>query len=195
MTGEASHNPVLSGLTLAMFADSGWYFLFLFTLLLVFHLFCYFCYILITFVCRYMVNFSHAEPLVWGKGRGCDFFQKSCGEWPREGGYHCTSDSDSACTFDMLVCSLSSLHISFHLSFVFSFSLSPSLILCRQKEAATPIRLTIHCHSEINTSLLQKKVEVIRLQTIVRIPRRFSSNFHFLLLLCCSSLVFPPFFS
>jgi hypothetical protein len=53
---------------------------------------------------RYMVNFSHAEPLAWGKGRGCDFFEKSCALWPKEGGYHCTKDSDSACTFDLLVC-------------------------------------------------------------------------------------------
>eukprot|EP00026_Physarum_polycephalum_P003764 Phypoly_transcript_03778.p1 GENE.Phypoly_transcript_03778~~Phypoly_transcript_03778.p1 ORF type:complete len:708 (+),score=107.83 Phypoly_transcript_03778:154-2277(+) len=74
MTGEATHNPVLSGLTLAMFQDSGWY----------------------------VVNFSHSEPLMWGKGRGCDFFEKSCAEWPREGGYHCTADGDSSCTFDLL---------------------------------------------------------------------------------------------
>lgn len=42
MTGEATHNPVLSELTLALFDDSGWY----------------------------RVNYSHAKPLLWGKSRG-----------------------------------------------------------------------------------------------------------------------------
>jgi len=39
--------------------------------------------------------------LVWGKGMGCDFSQNSCGGWPKDFGYRCDKDGESACTFDM----------------------------------------------------------------------------------------------
>lgn len=73
MTGEATHNPVFSGLTLSLFEDSGWY----------------------------MVNFSAADNFVWGKGQGCDFVDASCGNWPINNGYRCTKDGEASCTFDM----------------------------------------------------------------------------------------------
>jgi len=72
MTGEATHNPVISPLTLSLFEDSGWY----------------------------MVNYSHSFNLIWGKGRGCDFVSKICTSWPTEGGFSCQG-SESMCTFDM----------------------------------------------------------------------------------------------
>uniref|UniRef100_A0A0M3JY20 Leishmanolysin-like peptidase n=1 Tax=Anisakis simplex TaxID=6269 RepID=A0A0M3JY20_ANISI len=53
MTGTHTQNPVYSRLTLALLEDSGWY----------------------------RANYSVAENLHWGKGLGCEFAQKSCGEW------------------------------------------------------------------------------------------------------------------
>lgn len=59
MTGSSSRNPVFSGLTLALFEDSGWY----------------------------TVDYSVAEPLLWGAGMGCDFVEKSCSDWTTSNGY------------------------------------------------------------------------------------------------------------
>ncbi|MFH4975951.1 hypothetical protein AB6A40_002660 [Gnathostoma spinigerum] len=53
MTGTHTQNPVYTRLTLALLEDSGWY----------------------------KANYSIAEELQWGKGLGCDFAMKSCGEW------------------------------------------------------------------------------------------------------------------
>ncbi|KAJ1624123.1 hypothetical protein T492DRAFT_912026 [Pavlovales sp. CCMP2436] len=54
MTAAASPGPrVLSALTLALFADSGWY----------------------------VVNGSQAEPMLWGFRAGCDFVGQSCASW------------------------------------------------------------------------------------------------------------------
>eukprot|EP01111_Echinosteliopsis_oligospora_P002827 TRINITY_DN1442_c0_g1_i9.p1 TRINITY_DN1442_c0_g1~~TRINITY_DN1442_c0_g1_i9.p1 ORF type:complete len:311 (-),score=92.27 TRINITY_DN1442_c0_g1_i9:665-1597(-) len=73
MTGESTMNPVFSGLTLALFQDSGWY----------------------------NVNYSAADPLIWGRNLGCDFVQKSCGNWPTTNGYHCSTVLPTAqCSFD-----------------------------------------------------------------------------------------------
>ena len=51
MTGLFDFNPVLSSLTLALLEDSGWY----------------------------SVDYSAAEPLEWGRGKGCDFINQGCG--------------------------------------------------------------------------------------------------------------------
>ena len=53
MTGTHTQNSVYSRITLAVLQDTGWY----------------------------VANFSHAEPLEWGKGLGCEFAQKSCKSW------------------------------------------------------------------------------------------------------------------
>lgn len=52
MTGAFDFNPVLSQLTLALLEDSGWY----------------------------CVDYSVAESLVWGRGKGCDFISQGCGD-------------------------------------------------------------------------------------------------------------------
>jgi leishmanolysin-like peptidase len=52
MTGVFDFNPVFSRLTLAVLEDSGWY----------------------------TVNYSAAEPLLWGRGRGCGFVDQGCGD-------------------------------------------------------------------------------------------------------------------
>lgn len=53
MTGTHTQNPVYSRLTLALMEDTGWY----------------------------RANYSMAQPLLWGRGLGCDFVMKSCKEW------------------------------------------------------------------------------------------------------------------
>ena len=52
MTGVFDFNPVFSRLTLAVLEDSGWY----------------------------SVDYSAAEPLLWGRGRGCGFIDQGCGD-------------------------------------------------------------------------------------------------------------------
>uniref|UniRef100_A0A914ZU37 Leishmanolysin-like peptidase n=1 Tax=Parascaris univalens TaxID=6257 RepID=A0A914ZU37_PARUN len=56
MTGTHTQNPVYSRITLALLEDSGWY----------------------------RADYSVAENLHWGKGLGCEFAQKSCGEWMKK---------------------------------------------------------------------------------------------------------------
>ena len=50
MTGVFDFNPIFSRLTLAVLQDSGWY----------------------------TVDYSAAQPLLWGKDRGCGFFKQGC---------------------------------------------------------------------------------------------------------------------
>ena len=75
MTGAASPGErVVSSLTLALFADAGWY----------------------------DVNASMGEVLPWGRGAGCGFVEGSCGAWnsselPR---YRCDDDGDESCSYD-----------------------------------------------------------------------------------------------
>lgn len=52
MTGLFDFNPVFSRLSLAVLEDSGWY----------------------------TVSYSAAEPLVWGRGKGCGFITQGCGD-------------------------------------------------------------------------------------------------------------------
>ncbi|XP_026563872.1 leishmanolysin-like peptidase isoform X1 [Pseudonaja textilis] len=53
MTGSQTQNRVFSRITLALMEDTGWY----------------------------KVNYSMAEKLEWGRGKGCDFVMKSCKFW------------------------------------------------------------------------------------------------------------------
>nr|XP_020635222.1 leishmanolysin-like peptidase isoform X2 [Pogona vitticeps] len=53
MTGSHTQNRVFSRITLALMEDTGWY----------------------------KANYSMAEQLVWGRGKGCDFVMKSCKFW------------------------------------------------------------------------------------------------------------------
>lgn len=55
MTGTHTQNAVYSRLTFALTEDSGWY----------------------------KANYSMAQPLLWGRGLGCEFAMKSCGDWIR----------------------------------------------------------------------------------------------------------------
>lgn len=73
MTGESTNNPVLSGLTMSLFEDSGWY----------------------------QIDYSTAEDLVWGKNEGCAFVEDSCGKWPQGRGYYCAEENRPSCSFDL----------------------------------------------------------------------------------------------
>ncbi|CAK9304546.1 unnamed protein product [Gordionus sp. m RMFG-2023] len=53
MTGTHTQDTVFSRITLALMEDTGWY----------------------------LVNYSMAEDLAWGKNLGCDFIEKSCFSW------------------------------------------------------------------------------------------------------------------
>ncbi|XP_015685752.1 leishmanolysin-like peptidase, partial [Protobothrops mucrosquamatus] len=53
MTGSQTQNRVFSRITLALMEDTGWY----------------------------QANYSMAEKLEWGRGKGCDFVMKSCKFW------------------------------------------------------------------------------------------------------------------
>ncbi|XP_053103177.1 leishmanolysin-like peptidase [Hemicordylus capensis] len=53
MTGSHTQNRVFSRITLALMEDTGWY----------------------------KANYSMAEKLDWGRGKGCDFVMKSCKFW------------------------------------------------------------------------------------------------------------------
>eukprot|EP00965_Chrysotila_dentata_P049938 1654861-Pleurochrysis_carterae.AAC.2 len=72
MTGSASVGKrVVSALTLALFADSGWY----------------------------AVDAARAEPMLWGAGAGCDFVSRPCSQWtqPR---YLCHAQGEVGCSYD-----------------------------------------------------------------------------------------------
>uniref|UniRef100_A0A8C5MYD8 Leishmanolysin-like peptidase n=1 Tax=Leptobrachium leishanense TaxID=445787 RepID=A0A8C5MYD8_9ANUR len=56
MTGSHTQNRVFSRITLALMEDTGWY----------------------------RANYSMAERLDWGRGKGCDFVMKSCKFWIQE---------------------------------------------------------------------------------------------------------------
>mmetsp|Transcript_18110 Transcript_18110/g.18102 ORF Transcript_18110/g.18102 Transcript_18110/m.18102 type:complete len:628 (+) Transcript_18110:647-2530(+) len=64
-------HPSLSALTLALFGDSGWY----------------------------IVDMSRAQPLIWGKGQGCDWLYYPCiSSGTPQAGY-CIDDTTSDCDF------------------------------------------------------------------------------------------------
>eukprot|EP01113_Clastostelium_recurvatum_P001673 TRINITY_DN1067_c0_g1_i4.p1 TRINITY_DN1067_c0_g1~~TRINITY_DN1067_c0_g1_i4.p1 ORF type:complete len:686 (-),score=137.85 TRINITY_DN1067_c0_g1_i4:52-2109(-) len=73
MTGTSEENPIASGLTLALFQDSGWYW----------------------------ANFPNADLLTWGNGMGCDFATRSCQNWPTNNGYFCNTDNTETCMPDL----------------------------------------------------------------------------------------------
>lgn len=52
MTGQTTGNPVWSKFTLTLMEDSGWY----------------------------KVDYTQAQELDWGKGKGCDFYQYFCNQ-------------------------------------------------------------------------------------------------------------------
>lgn len=70
MTGIASRNPVYSKFTLALFEDMGYY----------------------------KVNWTVAEPLKFGKGKGCTFVLKQCNMWSSYSDYWCTTQT---CSYDL----------------------------------------------------------------------------------------------
>lgn len=82
MTAAASPGPrVLSAITLALFADSGWY----------------------------VVDGAQAEPLLWGFRAGCTFVHESCAAWREIGAsvdgvalptFTCDAHSADACHYD-----------------------------------------------------------------------------------------------
>lgn len=71
MTGTADPNSVYSAITLAAFADMGWY----------------------------AVSQTRAQRLPWGNGLGCSFVQDACSGWPSR--YFCTVASQGGCTPDL----------------------------------------------------------------------------------------------
>lgn len=71
MTGTADPNSVYSSMTLAAFADMGWY----------------------------QVSYARAQRLPWGKGQGCSFVLGTCQYWPSN--YFCTVPNTGGCTVDM----------------------------------------------------------------------------------------------
>eukprot|EP01113_Clastostelium_recurvatum_P012894 TRINITY_DN1672_c0_g1_i5.p1 TRINITY_DN1672_c0_g1~~TRINITY_DN1672_c0_g1_i5.p1 ORF type:complete len:735 (+),score=123.86 TRINITY_DN1672_c0_g1_i5:778-2982(+) len=73
MTGQATKNPVFSGLTLALFEDSGWY----------------------------AVNYTAAEHLVYGHLTGCQVPLQACSKWDISPGYFCKDKKAPAVSFDM----------------------------------------------------------------------------------------------
>eukprot|EP01130_Rhizamoeba_saxonica_P016484 TRINITY_DN762_c0_g1_i1.p1 TRINITY_DN762_c0_g1~~TRINITY_DN762_c0_g1_i1.p1 ORF type:complete len:713 (-),score=146.24 TRINITY_DN762_c0_g1_i1:1134-3272(-) len=77
MTATQSSVPIVSLITFSLLEDSGWYFIY---------------------------NTTKLEPLVWGRGQGCDFTD-SCSTWPstRElTGYKCNAATpEYQCTFDL----------------------------------------------------------------------------------------------
>lgn len=72
MVGSSSPSyRTFSVVTAALFADSGWY----------------------------GVDESVVEPQHWGHHKGCDFVEKSCGEWNHPG-YLCRGGGELACSYD-----------------------------------------------------------------------------------------------
>ena len=80
---------MLSSFTLAFFEDTGWY----------------------------NANYSEAEALIWGAGKGCGFLEEKCIDVDRgtttfgaDEGYFCTESAQESCTADRLskgVCAMS----------------------------------------------------------------------------------------
>ncbi|EFA81873.1 hypothetical protein PPL_05105 [Heterostelium album PN500] len=77
MTGQTSTNPVLSGLTLAFFEDTGFY----------------------------RVNYSFAEPLIWGYKLGCNFVNQPCNRWKSDKMF-CKFSFAPQCTYDRMAIGL-----------------------------------------------------------------------------------------
>ncbi|GMF29753.1 unnamed protein product [Phytophthora lilii] len=71
MSAISSYDPVYSALTLALFADSGWY---------------------------EVTGFAKAQPLPWGYHEGCGMAKSRCSEWSDR--YLCTDSSQQSCTAD-----------------------------------------------------------------------------------------------
>lgn len=71
MTGIAARNPVFSEFTLALFEDMGYY----------------------------KVNYSIAEPLKFGKNKGCTFIKESCKMWKGSKDYFC--EGEDHCSYDL----------------------------------------------------------------------------------------------
>ncbi|ETL25149.1 hypothetical protein L916_20967 [Phytophthora nicotianae] len=70
MSAISAYDPVYSALTLALFADSGWY----------------------------EVSFSQAQPLPWGYHEGCGMAKSRCSQWNDR--YICTDEAQRGCTAD-----------------------------------------------------------------------------------------------
>ncbi|KAG1710244.1 hypothetical protein DVH05_017249 [Phytophthora capsici] len=70
MSAISAYDPVYSALTLALFADSGWY----------------------------EVSFAQAQPLPWGYHEGCGVAKSRCSQWSDR--YICTEASQRGCTAD-----------------------------------------------------------------------------------------------
>ncbi|KAF4323789.1 hypothetical protein BBO99_00000961 [Phytophthora kernoviae] len=71
MSATSSYDPVYSALTLALFADSGWY---------------------------EVASFASVQPLAWGYHEGCGMAQSLCSQWSDR--YICTDSSQRGCTPD-----------------------------------------------------------------------------------------------
>jgi len=79
MIGDSYGENLISEITLAMFEDSGWY----------------------------IVNYDYANMFIWGKNKGCEFFEGKCIEKDKAGEY-ATKFVDEFCTdFNLPVCSAS----------------------------------------------------------------------------------------
>ncbi|KAL4150737.1 hypothetical protein PRNP1_010134 [Phytophthora ramorum] len=74
MSAISAYDPVYSALTLALFADSGWY---------------------------EVTGFAQAQPLAWGYHEGCGMAQSKCSEWSDR--YICTDSSERGFTADFNV--------------------------------------------------------------------------------------------
>jgi hypothetical protein len=74
MSAISAYDPVYSALTLALFADSGWY---------------------------EVTGFAQAQPLPWGYHEGCGMAKSRCSEWNDR--YICTDSSQYGCTSDFNV--------------------------------------------------------------------------------------------
>ncbi|KYQ89712.1 hypothetical protein DLAC_09680 [Tieghemostelium lacteum] len=74
MTGTASHYPIFSNLTLALFEDLGYY----------------------------AINHQYAQQLVWGYGLGCSFCSGKCSSWGNSLLYCTEQDNadDDHCSYD-----------------------------------------------------------------------------------------------
>ncbi|KAL8014824.1 putative EGF-like domain, peptidase M8, leishmanolysin [Plasmopara halstedii] len=70
MSAISAYDPVYSTLTLALFADSGWY----------------------------DASFSQAQPLPWGYHEGCGMAKSRCSQWGDR--YLCTNAGQRGCTAD-----------------------------------------------------------------------------------------------
>jgi hypothetical protein len=81
MTASAKEGYKLSKFSLSILQDSGWY-----------------SYLYFVFNFRYVVDFSKAEQINWGKGKGCSFVTGKCGN-------NSFSDTDEFCTHKFLGCS------------------------------------------------------------------------------------------